>query len=141
MESGGLGDQPSGPIPVTQHLHSDPVRVECEEGVVVLLRAGDVVLLRGRLDRRTAEDAPLVCLVDLIAGVDLEGQMLEPHVVVTVRTAVRGPQAEQRAAELQVDDLLGPAVAENAGVLGQAERLEQRSVERQRSLDVSDRQV
>ena len=79
--------------------------------------------------------------VDLLAGVDLEGDVLDADLVVAVGAAIRRPDPDPRVPELEVDDLLGPSVGVEPRVLAEAERAEDGVVEGQRSIDVGDGQV
>ena len=52
----------------------------------------------------------MVRLVDLVPIVHLEGEVLDPHLVVPVETAVRGAQPKALHTEFKVDDLFGLSV-------------------------------
>jgi hypothetical protein len=81
-------------------------------------------------------------LVDLLARVDDEREVLDADVVVAMRAAVGGPEAEGlAAADAEVDDLLGAAIRREAEQLLDAERTEDGEVERERALDVGDGEV
>jgi hypothetical protein len=96
------------------------IRVE-DEGRVV---AADVTILFGReMNLVAARQTTLVRGIDLVAAVDLEREMLDPHVVVVVRAAVSRSQSQicARPEVLEIDDFLGSAVGGIAGVLGPSE--------------------
>ena len=74
-----------------EDLDPEPVRVEDEERVVVL----EVVVLLGReVDLGAERDSALVRLVDLLAALHLEGEVLDPDAVVVVAppSAGRSPR-------------------------------------------------
>jgi hypothetical protein len=93
------------------------------------------------VDLRARRPAALEGGLDLLPGVDPEGDVLDPDVVVAVLAPVGRPQADQLVAELQVDDLLGAAVARIALGLHEPERREHGHVEGERPLHVGDGQV
>jgi hypothetical protein len=68
------------------------------------------------MNPRADLQAALMRGVDLVATVDVEGQMLDPHLVKAMLAAVGRPQAEIPipAGEGEVDDLLGAAIAGKA---------------------------
>ena len=51
------------------------------------------------MNLRPGAKCPLVRGVDLLAGVDLEGEVLDPDAVVAMLAAVRGPEPEVLLAE------------------------------------------
>lgn len=94
-----------------------------------------------RLDRAARGDAASVGLVDLVAIVDLEGEVLDPHLVVPVDTAVCAAQPKTLHAVFELDDLFSASVRQAPVLLLESELPEKPVVEGERSLDVSDRQV
>ncbi len=81
-------------------------------------------------------------LVDLLARVDDEREVLDADLVVAMRAAVGGSEAEGlAAADAEVDDLLGAAIRREPEQLLDAERTEDGEVERERALDVGDGEV
>ena len=121
-----------------EDLDADAIGIEHEHRPV----AGDVPILLGReLDVRAHPDAALVGLLDLLAAVDGEGDVLDPDVVVPVLAAVGRTEAEELVADDEVRNLLGAAVGRVADDLRDAERPEQLVVEGEGSLDVADGKV
>jgi hypothetical protein len=87
-------------------------------------------------------EAARIRLVDLLARVDDEREVLDADLVVAMRAAVGGPEAEGlAAADAEVDDLLAAAIRREAEQLLDAERTEDGEVERERALDVGDGEV
>src|SRR5919201_3796228 len=105
MSSGGRRRSRTGARPA-EHLDPNPIRVEDEEGVVVLHVA---VLLRREVDPCASGRASLVRRVDLVSGFYLEGEVLDSDVVVVVGAAIGRTESEHRARRrlLEIDDLLG----------------------------------
>jgi hypothetical protein len=101
----------------------DAVGIECKERVIVFAVV-DVVLVGRRLDRAASGDARSVRLVDLVSIVHLEGEVLDPHFVVPVGTAVRRAQPEPLYAVLEVDDLFGLSIGGVPELLLEPERPE-----------------
>jgi hypothetical protein len=74
-----------------EDLDAEPVGIEDEERVVVV----EVAILLGRVvDARAQLAAPLERFVDLLPAFDLEGEVLDPYVVVGVLAAVRRAKAK-----------------------------------------------
>jgi hypothetical protein len=90
-----------------------------------------------------ASEASLVGGVHFIPALDLEGEMLDTDVVVTVGAAVGRAQPNPSAVVRvdQVDDLLGAAIGGIAELLGQPERPQKVEVEGQRSVDIGNGEV
>src|SRR5665213_110264 len=97
-----------------------PIGIEDEHLVVAIEVA---VLLRREVNPRADLQAALMGGVDLVATVDVEGQVLEPHLVIAMLAAVGRPQTEVliAAGEAEVDDLLGAAITGEALPRVQAE--------------------
>src|SRR3954451_11369653 len=79
--------------------------------------------------------------IHVLALLDVEGQVLHTDAVVAVLAGVGRAEPEVLVAEPEVDDLLGPAVGREPPRLPHPERAEQRHVERERSLDVTHREI
>jgi hypothetical protein len=121
-----------------EDLDPDAVRVEGEEGIVVLQVAG---LLGREVDLGAQPLGALEGRVDLVARVDLERDVLDTDVVVAVLAAIGRSQPEVLLAELEVDDFFGAAVSLLADVFFQPERCQELRVESQRALDVADAEI
>jgi hypothetical protein len=93
------------------------------------------------VDTRAELEAPLEGFVDLLTAFDLEGEVLDPYVVVGVLTAVCRAKPKVLLAETKVDDLLRAAVTRDAEVLLEAERPEDPEVEGERAADVTNAEV
>jgi hypothetical protein len=93
------------------------------------------------VDTRAELEAPLEGFVDLLTAFDLEGEVLDPHVVVGVLTAVRRSKPKVLLAEAKVHDLLRAAITRDAEVLLEAERPEDPEVEGEGPADVTDAKV
>ena len=90
------------------------------------------------MDVRAPREATRVRVVDLVAAIDLDGDVLDADAVVLMPSAVRRAYAEGGAAVTEVDDLLGAPVGRVADVLRPPERPQQLEIERDRLLDVAD---
>ena len=87
----------------------DPHAVGVEHEHLVV--AGEVAVLLGReVDPRADVHAAPVRRVDLFAVVDVEGEVLDPDLVVAMLAAVGGPEADVLLAELKIDNVLAAAV-------------------------------
>jgi hypothetical protein len=87
--------------------------------------AVDVTILLGRkVDAHAVGSTALVCGVHLVPAVDLEREVLDPHVVVAMGTAIRRaqPQHRTRSRILEIDDLLGPSVGRVADLFDPSQR-------------------
>jgi hypothetical protein len=93
------------------------------------------------VDTRAELAAPLEGFVDLLPSFDLEGEVLDPHVVVDVPTAVRRSKPKVLLAEAKVDDLLRAAITRDAEILLEAQRPEDPEVEGEGAADVTDSEV
>jgi hypothetical protein len=117
-----------------------PVTIE-DEHLVVALQV--TVLLRRKMNAGADVEAALICGVDRFARVDVEGQVLEPDLVVAMLTTVRGPQAELLIAvsQLEVHDFFGATVGGKALPFVQSNRSEHREIEGERALPVRHGQI
>jgi len=93
------------------------------------------------VDTRAGAETALVGFVDLLAGFNLEGEVLDPDLVLVVLAGVRRAEPKVLLAEAKVNNLLRAAVARDADVLLEAERPKNLKVESEGAPDVADAEI